>query len=283
MKANYNKLNTPTNHAFHIRKDEVYSFNDKWHYHDMLELVYIIKGTGERYIGDSIASFSNGDIVLVGSKLPHVWNSNTTPKENKIKKYSAIVIQFSADFLGNRFLDLPEAIQIKILFQRAQRGIVFHKDFANRIIALLNYTGMERLTHFITLLQNMAITKEYSLLASPHFMDTIYNNDKKINKAFAYIIENFMLDIKLAAIASEVGMNKAAFCRYFKNKTKKTFSTFVNEVKIGYACKLIREDSSDIQTAIYKSGYSSPSYFYKNFKNITGVSPTEYQATFKAN
>ena len=277
MKANYNKLNSPIDHAFHIRKDEVYSFNDKWHYHDMLELVYIIKGNGERYIGDSIASFHSGDIVLVGSKLPHVWNSKTT---HKTKKCSAIVIQFSANFLGDKFLTLPEFTQIKALFQKAKRGISFNEKIAKKITALMDYTGMERLTNFISLLQYMAITKEYSLLASPHFIDTIYGNDKKINSAFEFIMTHFMYDIKLVNIASEIGMNKTAFCRYFKNKTKKTFSSFLNEVRIGYACKLIREDYSDIQTAIYKSGYNSPSYFYKNFKIITGVSPTEYQANF---
>jgi AraC-like DNA-binding protein len=285
MKANHNKLITPSNHAFHIRKDIVKSFNDKWHFHDMLELVYIIKGNGERYIGDSIDSFNDGDIVLVGSKLPHVWRSLPNLKNKKLKKNSAIVIQFPADFLGDKFLELSESTHLKALFQKAQRGIVFnttiHKKLGVEIANLLNYKGMKRLTHFITLLYKMAITNDYTLLASPHFIDTIYRNDEKINTAFEYIINNFIHDIKLSDIASEVGMNKTAFCRYFKNKTKKTFTNFLNEVKIGYACKLLREDHSDIQTTIYKCGYSSPSYFYKNFKDITGISPTEYQVPFK--
>ncbi len=280
MKANYNKLRTPDRHAFHIRKDMVDSFNDRWHYHDMIELVYIIHGNGERYIGDSIDSFNDGDIVLVGSQLPHVWKSDPDKRKSD-KKYEAIVIQFPVDFLGDKFLALPESVQLKKLFKRAERGIVFHptknKKLGKEIDKLMDYKGMKRLTRFIALLHRMASTSRYSLLASPHFIDTIYGNDVKINKAFEYIMHHFANDIKLSDISEEVNMNKAAFCRYFKQKTRKTFSTFLNEVKIGYACKLIREDNIDIQTIIYRSGFSSPSYFYKRFKEVMGVTPIVYQ------
>ncbi|MEC3907881.1 AraC family transcriptional regulator [Tamlana sp. 2201CG12-4] len=284
MKANFRKLKRPIEDAFHIRKDTREVFDDAWHYHDMLELVYIEQGKGERYIGDSIEAFKKGDIILVGSKLPHVWRSNIAKnKANHPKKRAvAIVIQFPIDFFGNHFSELSESIEIKQLIKRAERGIAFKgngkKILTKQITALLTYKGMERLIKFLEMLYTLALFEKYDLLASPHFINTIYSNDLKINKAFEYIMEHFKEELKLSDVAANAGMNKTAFCRFFKNKTKKTFSNFLNEIRIGYACKLIREDNLTIVEALYGSGYSSPSYFYKNFKLIKGISPTEYQS-----
>lgn len=282
MKANYHKLNSPIEQAFHIRKDIREFFDDTWHFHDMLELVYIERGVGGRYIGDSIDSFSDGEVILLGSKLPHVWKSNFLEEgQSKITKCVSIVIQFPIDFLGTTFLQLPESNNINILFKRAERGIAFRKKakkiLAKKISSLLEYDGMDRLIKFIDLLQFASLAKDYELLASPMFIDTIFNNDPKINKVFGYVMDNFTDDVKLNAAASIAGMNKTAFCRYFKKRTKKTFSAFLNEVRIGHACKLIREDEIPITVAAYLSGYNSPSYFHKQFKLIKGVSPTTYQ------
>lgn len=286
MKANYHKLNSPIEQAFHIRKDIREYFDDTWHFHDMIEMVCIVSGKGERYIGDSIDSFRDGEVVLVGGKLPHVWKSKFAEGSVNLikKKCIAIIIQFPVDFLGNHFLQLSEAKAIKALLKRSERGIVFKNNAKNvlgrNMNALLKQDGMERLIKFIEILQLAATTKDYELLASPFFIDTIYNNDQKINKVFGYVMDNFTDDIKLSSAADIAGMNKTAFCRYFKNRTKKTFSAFLNEVRIGHACMLIREDNMHITEAGYLSGYNSPSYFYKQFKTIKGVSPTKYQSTF---
>lgn len=282
MKANYHKLNNPIEQAFHIRKDIRKYFDDTWHFHDMLELVYIEQGVGGRYIGDSIDSFSEGEVVLLGAKLPHVWKSNFLGDgQPKLTECVSIVIQFPKDFLGTSFLQLPESKSINILFKRAERGIVFQKKtkekLAEKISSLLEYDGMDRLIKFIDLLQFASRSNDYELLASPMFIDNIFNDDPKINKVFGYVMENFTDDVKLSTAASVAGMNKTAFCRYFKKRTKKTFSSFLNEVRIGHACKLIREDEMQITEAAYLSGYNSPSYFHKQFKFIKGVSPSTYQ------
>ncbi|NKI27564.1 helix-turn-helix transcriptional regulator [Arenibacter sp. 6A1] len=283
MKANFHKLNYPIEQAFHIRKDVREYFDDHWHFHDMIELVYIQHGQGGRYIGDSIDAFSDGEVVLVGAHLPHVWKSNFFEDQLPLqKKCVSIVIQFPEDFLGINFMSLPEAKHIKFLFKRAERGIVFmdndRKVLAKKITSLLKLEGMERLIKFIDILNYAAKSINYQLLASPLFVDTITDSDNKINKVFEYIMDNFTEDIQLTTAASLIGMNKTSFCRYFKKRTKKTFSSFLNEVRIGHACKLISQDRIPITESAYLSGYNSPSYFYKQFKEITGVSPTEYQA-----
>lgn len=282
MKANLRKLKSPIEHSFHIRKDERTSFNDKWHFHEMLELVLIKNGQGKRYIGDSIESFSNGDVILVGAKLPHVWRSEVPYNDDLSKmKCSSIIIQFSHDFLGPEFLELPESNQLKKLFNKAEMGISFQnktrKQLAKKINGLLKFNEMERLIKFLDILQIASNSKDYKLLASPLFKETIFNSDLKINKVFEYIMDNFSDPITLDEVATIASMNKTAFCRYFKKRTKKTFSSFLNEIRIGYACKLIQEENIPVTEAAYLSGYNSPSHFYKQFRLLKNLSPTEFQ------
>lgn len=286
MKANFRKLENPIEQAFHIRKDVHTHFEDKWHFHEMLEFVVILQGSGKRYIGDSIETFSKGDVILVGSKLPHVWRSK--PEKNKTlqKKSSCIIIQFSKDFLGSNFLNLSESIFLKELFKKAEMGISFQNEAKNilieKITKLFEKEGMERLLLFLDILHLASKTTQYRLLASPLFKETIFKSDLKINRVFEFVMDNFSNPIALDEVAEVASMNKTAFCRYFKKRTKKTFSSFLNEIRIGYACKLIREDKYTITEAAYLSGYNSPSHFNKQFRLIKNISPSEFHQNSKA-
>lgn len=281
MKANFRKLEKPIENAFHIRKDVRTHFDDNWHFHEMLEFVTILKGKGKRFIGDSIETFSKGDVILVGEKLPHVWRS-TPPKNSKSNKMkcTSIIIQFPSDFIGGRFLDLSESVKLKQLFKNAEMGISFKgktsEQLTNKIKNLLKVEGMERLLLFLDVLHFASKSREYKLLASPLFKETIFKGDVKINKVFEYVMDNFSNPITLDNVAKVASMNKTAFCRYFKKRTKKTFSSFLNEIRIGYACKLIQEDKYGITEAAYLSGYNSPSHFNKQFRLFKKVSPSEF-------
>lgn len=285
MKANFRKLENPIEQAFHIRKDVQTHFEDKWHYHDMLELVVILKGSGKRYIGDSIETFSKGDVILVGDKLPHVWRSNPEKNTSNKMKSSAIIIQFSSNFLGSQFLDLSESVNLKSLFKKAEMGVSFQNETRKKLIEkitnLLEMEGMERLLFFLDILHLASKTTEYKLLASPLFKESIFKSDLKINRVFEFVMDNFSNPITLNEAAEVASMNKTAFCRYFKKSTKKTFSSFLNEIRIGYACKLIREDKYTITEAAYLSGYNSPSHFNKQFRLIKKVSPSEFHQNSK--
>ncbi|MCB0631649.1 MAG: AraC family transcriptional regulator [Saprospiraceae bacterium] len=284
MKANFHKLKHPIEEAFYVRKDIRSHFEDKWHFHDMLEMVCIVKGNGERFIGDSIASFRDGEVVVLGCRLPHVWKSKPEYSENEVvlQNCVAIVIQFPETFLGEQFLQLSEAKHIKSLIERAKRGIVFEGEsreiLAKKMHGVVKSEGMKRLIKFLKTLQVAAMANKFELLASPMFIDAIQHNDDKINKVYGYVMDHFREDINLTEVAQFAGMNKSAFCRYFRKCTKKTFSAFLNEVRIGHVCRLIREKGMPIMEAAYLSGFNSPSYFYKNFKIIKGISPSDYKS-----
>lgn len=247
----------------------------------MLELVVILEGEGQRFIGDSVESFLKGDVILVGSKLPHVWRSNppNDTKKNK-KKCVSIIIQFPPDFIGSSFLGLSESKEINTLFKNAEMGISFlnktSKTLISKIEKLLTQNGMERLISFLEILHIASTSKEYRLLASPLFKESVFKSDLKINRVFEFIMDNFTNSITLDDVADVAMMNKTAFCRYFKYRTNKTFTTFLNEIRIGYACKLIHEEKYSLKEAAYLSGYNSPSHFNKQFRIIKNVSPSTF-------
>ncbi|UJH92671.1 AraC family transcriptional regulator [Antarcticibacterium sp. 1MA-6-2] len=281
MKANFRKLNIPIERAFHLRRDVREYFDDAWHYHEMLELVYIEKGKGERYVGDSINSFSSGEVVLVGKKLPHLWRS---PKSKTVdtKKCSCIILQFSENLLEGNFFNLLEFQDVRSLLKRAERGIVFQEKtrakLSKKLQKLIKSDGMVKIILFLEILQIASESKQYKLLSSSLFNENIYNKDQTINKVFSYVMENFAEEITLKDVADLTDMNRTAFCRYFKRRTKITFTALLNDIRIANACKLIRENNSQITEAGYSSGYNSPSYFYKQFKLIKGMSPSEYKS-----
>ena len=164
-----------------------------------------------------------------------------------------------------------------ISFQNKTRKLLVKK-----INNLLEYNEMERLIKFLDVLHIASNSKDYKLLASPLFKETIFNSDAKINLVFEYIMDNFSNPITLDEVAAIASMNKTAFCRYFKKRTKKTFSSFLNEIRIGYSCKLIQEEHIPVTEAAYLSGYNSPSHFHKQFRLLKNISPTEFQNGSKA-
>jgi len=269
--------------SFYIRKFTVQHTYDTWHNHAELEFMHIIKGSGTRFIGDSIEAFNNGDLVLVGPNLPHVWRSDRIYYENLPEVQVEIVLtQFIRDFAGGDFLNLPEMHGVKDLLDDAIRGIqILGKTrhiVSNKLISLTAMEGSEKLMEFLQILVFISKTKEYRKLSSMGFMDSYQSKGAdRINKVQDFIMNNFTEDITLKKAADIANMNETAFCRFFKSTTLKTFTQFLNEVRVGYACKLLLHENMNIAGVGYESGFKNISYFNRVFKNNLGITPQQYQ------
>jgi AraC-like DNA-binding protein len=102
--------------------------------------------------------------------------------------------------------------------------------------------------------------------------------NQRLKKVYEYVFYNFKDSIKLNEVASQVGITEGAFCTFFKKSTKKTFSHFIKEVRIGYACKLLHEDKDrTISQICFESGYNNFANFNRQFKEITGTNPKNYR------
>lgn len=284
MQPLYVKILRPDNISFTCRKDVVPHFNIPWHYHPELEITYVIHGSGTRFVGENIESFGDGDLVMVGQNIPHYWHNDPAYfNEDSELQTVAIVIHFLPDFLGSHFLEIPEANQIQAMIRKAAQGIKLLNDtkemVAKKMQSIHELKGMERLLEFISMLQMIAQTNDYQLLSSPaeslNQEQTIESD--RLNNVYQYILQNFKETITLEQVAYKANMSPTAFCRYFKSRTRKTFSRFLNEVRVGYACRMLISGDKNISEVCYESGYNHLSNFNIQFKNITKMSPAKYQ------
>lgn len=262
------------NSSFYAYRFQVPFFEFKWHYHPEYELTYIIKGSGYRIVGNSYEHFSDGDLVLLGSNLPHTWSGKL---EDDVKS-DAVVIQFSKEFISP-FLELNESILIKNMLQHSERGISFEADeeFINELIGLLETKGVDRVLKLISILDVLS-KKEPKLIAHNTFHNVVSRKSElRINKVCLFIQNNFYHKISLKEVADLIYLTESNFCKFFKKATGKTYSDYLNEIRINEACRLLVQSEKTISQISFECGYETLSYFNRVFLNKKGMSPSKYR------
>ena len=285
MKPLLLKVTNEVAHSFSVRQDKQPNINNRWHYHPEIELIYFHRGGGTQFVGDNIKIFGQGDIVLVGKNLPHYWkyDENEAVSANDLP-YST-VIHFYDDFLGERFLNLPENQPIKSTLDSATRGLQIMGNTKQKIATymqdILFAEGPRRILLLIEALIAISDSTEKQQLSSLGFRQNFEEADKyRINSICEYSFANFKNKILLDEIAGIANLSPNSFCRYFKLKTHKTYSQFINEIRIGHACKLLIENKVNVKQICYESGFNNFSSFHSTFKNVTGKTPLVYQNKF---
>lgn len=253
-----------------------------WHYHPEIELVYVNGGSGKRQIGSHVSYYTDGDLILIGSNLPHCGFTDVLTG-NK----SESVVQMKQDFLGNDFFNIPEMRKIQGLFQIASGGVAFTGSTKKKIgekIEIMEYqTDFQRLLSILNILNELGNSKEYQVLNAQGFsLQTEVKDNDRINIVFNYVKTNFKEEITLEEIADLVSMTVPSFCRYFKKITNKTFVQFVNECRLVHASKLLAEKPISITEVCFESGFNNFSHFNKSFKAFTGQNPSEYRNELKS-
>lgn len=270
-------------HSFTYQKfNEGKENNNKgWHYHPELELIYINGGSGKRQIGSHISYFREGDLILIGSNLPHCgFTDKLTGNKSKT------LVQMKYDFLGNDFFNIPEMKNIQNLFEVAKGGIAFYGKTKIKVgekMEILEYqTDFQRLLSILNILNLLAISDEINVLNAQGFsMETEVKDNDRINMVFNHVKMHFKEDIGLNEIADLVSMTVSSFCRYFKKITNKTFPRFVNEYRLVHASKLLAERPMSITQVCYERGFNNFSHFNKLFKAFTGQTPSGYRNQLK--
>lgn len=255
----------------------------KWHYHPELELVYVRGGHGRRHVGSHVSHFQDGDLILVGSNLPHLGFTDRMTANVK-----ETVVQFAPSFPHAEFLALPELRKARELMERARNGISFHGNTravqGGRLERLIDLPPLGRLLLLVDVLNELALSEEYEDLNAEGFhLEIETHGYERFNQVQEFIGANFERDISLDEISGVAAMTVAAFCRYFKKTTGKTFVTYLNDFRIVYACKLLADDHSTVQNVAFDSGFNSVSQFNRAFKKHTGKTATEYRSAFKLN
>ena len=287
MKPLLEKSIESLNQSFLVKKLQEPFFDPNWHFHPHYQLFTVIKGTGTRFIGDDIRHFEEGDTVFLGPNMPHLWRSdrNYFEKESQLQT-EGIVVYFKEDFLGNDFFEKPEMFDIKSFLKNSERGLDLKGTLGSEMVRdlkeLLGLTGFEGISKLLNILHKLSVTNDYQYISSSNYTNTHkISETERMRIVHEYVLKHFKENINLSTVASLSNMTEAAFCRYFKSRTNKTFSDFVKEIRIGNACKILQDENKSISQTCYESGYNTVSNFNNQFKSLKGVSPLQYQKLYR--
>lgn len=278
MKALFEKIPLYPGESFACREYHASHFEIPWHFHAECELALFVRGRGMRYIGDSIEHFEDGDLVLIGSNLPHFWWKDASDHYPS----HAVVVQFDAGFGGHRLFDLPEGGSVRRMLQKARRGMLLtgglRDEVAEGMCRMRSLRDWEKLCLLLELLGLIARARPSRLLASPGFSPELDEQDAhRLDAVCRYVSTSFAERISQPRAASLAGYSTAAFSRFFHKRMGRTFEAHVAEVRVGYACRRLIEDDATIAEIAYASGFGTLSNFNRRFLALKGVTPREYR------
>jgi len=260
MRPQLLKVSKEPGHSFSVRRDLVPYINNKWHFHSEVELIHFKQGSGTQFVGDNMKRFKAGDVVLVGANLPHYWRFDDPYfDEGRQQPTDVCVAHFSENFWGGSFLDLPENIGLKNLLEKARLGLQVEGDAKHKVAALLekllDSEGMSRVILLIEAMHVLAGSGQLQPLASIGFKHSLGEAEHlRINLIYEYSLRHFRRPIQLEEIAAVANISPNSFCRFFKSRTRKTYSRFLLELRVGHACKLLIENNLSIKQLCYESG-----------------------------
>lgn len=266
--------------SIYVKEIETCHLMDQFHFHNDYEIALIIKGRGTRIIGDSIENFTDGDLVLLGPQIPHI--SYIKDEQQGQTFFHALVVYFHPDWFTESQLNSENLGKLRKLLDDTKRGIKIFGTTKNRITKkvakLKSCTGLESIIRLLDILETISGSNEYECLASSGYSNIFNQKDiERLDNVYQYVRDHFTDEISLEDIAGIANMTPTAFCKYFKGKTQKTFSNFVNEVRIGYACKLLFDENLTVSQICYKCGFNNLTNFNKNFKHFTKKTPSTYK------
>lgn len=285
MKAKQLFVRPPVEASFNVRRDEMPNVNSWWHFHEEIELIGFHRGGGLQFVGDRITRFRAGDVVLVGPNLPHCWKYDEAEEDcHEAGPYST-VIHFQPCLLDSVFMRSSELAPLGWLIDHSVRGLLLRGAVATRLLAQMSAVCGARGVHrMIGLLKCLALFVDEKPKVQPlSSMGFCYQTDRtdeeRINKVYGHSFTHFDKSIKLEEVADLVGLSRTSFCRFFKQRTGKTYLRFLTEIRIGYACRqLVEKPQLPIKQVCYASGFRNFTSFHGAFKQITGMSPKAYQA-----
>ncbi|GAB3648645.1 AraC family transcriptional regulator [Echinicola sediminis] len=283
MKLVLKETDNFSNQRISITKKEVPCLDSSWHYHEQYELIYISQSNGIRFVGDSVAQFSPGDLVLVGPYLPHLWRNDVSYYKdgdtgNPVK---TIVLKFKKNFIGEGTFENPEFSAINEMLDQAKFGVCFGKRVSESLhedlIDIVHLTPAEQSIKLLELLRLLSLTSDQEVLSSSDMRQYTTEHSHRLDAVLKYISDNYASYISLKDVADIACMTTNSFCRFFKKMTNKSFTQFLNEIRIRQATRLLAQEDLMISEVCYLVGYRSVTNFNTQFKQILGCTPKLYK------
>ncbi|MEJ2881638.1 AraC family transcriptional regulator [Pedobacter sp. GR22-6] len=276
------QLSISASYPLKARHYDYKHFSYPWHFHPEYEIIYVKESTGTRFVGDSIDRYGSGDVLLLGSNLPHYLSSDDcymNPEESR--RVKGTIIQFEQDFMYYSIRNYPHFLKIRKLLEESQHGIYFPEGGSETLIGLLeslpSKAGIDQIITLLQVLHELSEIPSRQVISSPGFERQTITESSRIDKIISYLNQHYTRLVPLEEIASFSAMNPSAFCRFFKSKTGKSFKHYILDMRIAYACKLLLMNDLPISKISSECGFDTLSHFNKCFRKNTGQSPTEYK------
>jgi AraC-like DNA-binding protein len=277
MKPVYVPIHVPPEHSFVTEHVRTPGGSSLFNYHIGYQFTLVLKGRGQRFVGDSIAPYEEGDLAFVGPYLPHMW------REDDLKRSShSLLINFEHDALGADFFKRPEMSEVRALLERSRRGLRFHGRTLRRATELVieadRLTAFARVIAFLELLGVCAAATDTEPLASPHYsMNFVTGDEDRLSKVFRHINANLGSAISRSDLAKHVHLSESAFSRFFMVRVGRPLPVFVNELRVGRACRLLIETNRSVTEIAYECGYGNLANFNRQFLSLKKITPTEFR------
>lgn len=282
MEPIYENIQPNIGSSFYIHNLSPGCCEPLWHIHPEYELVYVHSGYAEHHIGKSAFTYTNGDLLLIGSNVPHSNLGNQNGKDN-----FEVVLQMSTDLVEQHLPMFPEFKSLKRLFEMSMHGMSFGEPVKTKagelLTQMVSEKPFERLLTLLEVLNFLANTKEYKLINKDAVDLEIQSNDyERLSIVNDFVAKNYFRCINLSEVAALTGLTVTSFSRFFKKVTGRTFVGFLNEYRIQKACALLANKNTSITDVMEQSGFVEPSHFSRIFKRYTAYTPRDYRKRIRA-
>ena len=270
------KIPKPENSALIYQVDKGLTFYDQLHAHEEIQISIVLKGSGNLIVGDTIGRYDENDVVVLGSQLPHLFQSDENDEESLM-----FTLFFSESSFGSGFFELNEFNEMKEFFQKSTKGMRLldtKEAIKNEFLNLENYSKLELVSGFFKIVKLITEAESKPLstfIYEKHFTE---KEGSRMSKVMSYAMQNYRKEITLDEIADVANMTPNAFCRYFKKRTNKTFFQFLIEIRLENACQLLSQKSEmSIAEISDQSGFRNIAFFNRKFKTYKETTPTQFR------
>ncbi|RZK43987.1 MAG: AraC family transcriptional regulator [Pedobacter sp.] len=287
MNPNIIKEITPLTNSdcFTIFERKKADFDFPLHYHEEMELNFISNASGaRRVVGDHIEEIGDVELVLIGSNLPHVWE---THKHNG-KEIHEVTIQFHKDLFDEKLLRRNQLRVVRELFEKSKCGVLFSSETAQRIgprlVRLNKKHGFDSVLELMSILHDLSTSRNMRTLSDSTFSQAEFSySSRRVEKVMEYINLNFDKQVSLAEVARIANMTEVSFSRFFKSRTGISFIDSLIEIRLGHASRKLIDTSESVAEVAYNCGFNNISNFNRIFKKKKGCTPKEFRENLSGN
>lgn len=287
MRKPLKKSRIPENKALLVKDLVAPYFDVNWHFHSEYQLFTVLKGRGTRFVGDNIQAFREGDMVLTGPNLPHLWRNDPAyfRSENQLET-RGVVIYFPENFLNDSPFVFEEFEPISVLLEQSKFGIEIGGEtnlwIKKLMLDMLQSSGPSQVIHLLKILETIAHSNEKKLIANPGYINSHKESEEdRMGKVHDYVMNHFQGKVSLEDAADLANLSVSAFSRFFKSRMNRSFSDFLTEVRIAHACKLLHDTDLNVSEVAFSSGFHTLSNFNRLFRQRTQKTPLEYRKEYQ--